>query len=115
MKKWFSRTVFLIYMVVVTPQVAAEDKYLMDGNMLYDRLSNASQAGKNHGLGYIAGIIDLAKFQKIEYLQCIPSGVRNDQMGDIVKNFIKDYPKYRHEIGVISVVMALETAFPCKQ
>lgn len=46
---------------------------------------------------------------------CVPSGVTNGQMVDIVLAYIRDNPTQRHLPGPQLILMARAAAFPCKK
>lgn len=57
--------------------------------------------------GYFAGEEQPGKI-------CIPSGVKNTQLGDVLLNYLKAHPEIRHEAAVLFVARALFEAYPCK-
>lgn len=72
-------------------------------------------------LGYLSGFTDSARltthFYKTQDQRiCLPErGASNEQLARIVTKWFRDHPNDLHESARMSVMLALQTAFPCKK
>jgi hypothetical protein len=82
----------------------------ISGNQLYDELRGNINA-KLYALGYIIGVVDRSMHQDI----CLPPGVTQGQIQDVVLNYLTAKPQMRNYSADISVVVALRQHWPCKE
>jgi Rap1a immunity proteins len=64
--------------------------------------------------GYIWGVVDV--FVDAKRMFCVPqgnSGVRTDQLLDVVLLYLRDHPETRHQPAPALVINALKEKFPC--
>jgi hypothetical protein len=108
----------------------------MDGNKLFEGCRQQYRVGLS---GYVAGVWDKAGSdavtatvylamqdrKKSEHMDkmlmdgmnaaCLPQGVTNGQMVDVICKFLRDNPAERHKLGSDLTMNALVTAFPCEK
>jgi len=65
---------------------------------------------KSHALGYITGIFQFTRGTA----HCSPDGVTFGQALDVVHNYLKIDPKYRHLDGYVIVIAVFGATWPCK-
>ena len=46
---------------------------------------------------------------------CVPSGVENGQVEDVVKLYLRDHPETRQKSAPTLVMLALKEKFPCQE
>lgn len=100
------------------PAIAGDTDSYVSGNKLYDSCISKNAHLNGYCLGYIIGNIDARNsIQSIlgPGLQCVPPGVTQGQVHDIVVKFLKDHPEARHYTGASEVGRAIREAFPCKK
>jgi hypothetical protein len=79
------------------------------GNDLHRDL-NASSAQLNmYALGYIVGVTDSI----LNIAVCIPAGVTQGQLQDVMKNYLHANPQDRDVAAYILVIAALGQHWPC--
>jgi Rap1a immunity proteins len=84
------------------------------GNDLYEKC--IMQAGDMFGQGYCAGyMVGAADAFTYDGTMCLPPGVTEGQVEDVVLTYVRAHPDTRHYAGSSIVRRGLETAFPCKQ
>ena len=111
MKKFFS---VLLVVAALTPATGqASWRGWVDGNMLYSDCKTDTFAC----LRFIQGVIDAHSFYRMAYLFtkgfCTPSNVSDQQLIDVVVEYLNKHPQGRHRSGVEQVHHALNGAFPC--
>jgi len=100
----------------------------MTGNELLALVTSSDMDKKFQGIRYIEGYRDavitskyfeeeLAKEMKrapnLHTHACIPQGVKNGQILDVVKLHLQNNPSFRHEDAAAQVHLSLITAWPC--
>jgi hypothetical protein len=65
-------------------------------------------SGFRLGFGFV-----MNRWQVEPKLMCVPDGVSNGQLRDIVIQYIRENPQTRHESAQFLIVWSLEKAFPC--
>jgi Rap1a immunity proteins len=93
--------------------------YFYDGNRLFNNCQEGDTPEATTRLiswgfctGYIMGAVDAvlgAGFHKV----CIPNGVAQKQMRDVVTSWLDDHPEKRHLSAEFLVIEALKEKFPC--
>lgn len=67
--------------------------------------------------GYLAGVITTALLDSQLGIEkapfCMPEGVSNIQVARVVVKHLQENPARLHESGLLHVLIALQTAFPC--
>jgi len=79
-------------------------------------------SGQDTGLcmGIITGTVSGFKFAELAHkkettpLICVPDNVTNNQIIDIVKNYLRDKPGERHNSATSAILYAVRDAFPCR-
>ena len=66
--------------------------------------------GAIHGFA----LAELAHANKIKSKLCLPSGVENQQLIDIVKNYLNANPSIRHQDAYLLILLAVIETYPCK-
>jgi hypothetical protein len=59
--------------------------------------------------GYVVGATD-----GVHFGACIPEGVTNDQVYEVVRKYLKDHPEELHLHAVTLIKKAFIKAWPCK-
>jgi len=106
-----------IALVAAPPAVADTPDYFSTGNGLLQSCTNESDRfAYPLCLGYISGAVQ--QLQLLQMLQpkqfaCIPTGVTNGQIVDVVVKYLRDHPENRQWSASFFVTNALVTAWPC--
>lgn len=82
----------------------------LTGNELLTRM-NGSTTDQVLALGYVMGVFDAQNHIGF----CQPGQVSAGQARDIVKNYLERSPQHRHLTADVLAIVALGTAWPCKQ
>jgi len=91
-----------------------------DGNDLY-RNCTSEQTILKRGFcnGYAAAVVDMMiALQQVGgdfygHSACIPENVKLQQVSDIVLNYLKSNPVFRHQAGAWLAAQAISQAWPC--
>ena len=90
-----------------------------DGNELHSYckgettpLCNGIVGGTVHG--YALAELFHEKKHNIKPKLCLPSGVANQQLIDIVKVYLQANPSVRHQDAYLLILLAVIEAYPCK-
>jgi hypothetical protein len=92
----------------------------VSGNELHEWLSG-DETSRSWGQIYVMGIADAhqaivnqmpPKARKPYF--CLVSGVEDQQLGDVVRQYLQKHPETRHRSAGRLVIGALVAAFPCK-
>jgi hypothetical protein len=59
-------------------------------------------------------LAEMVHEQQIKRTLCLPSGVANQQLIDIVKSYLKANPSKRHQDAYLLILLAAVEAYPCK-
>ncbi len=92
----------------------------LDGNKLYEYCA-AKEGFFQSGLcsGYIFGVVDGLSTAHIGLNApapfCVPQGVTNGQIVDVVVRYFEATPEQRHFTAASTIAVALMKAFPCKK
>jgi len=63
---------------------------------------------------YIDGVVDgAAAIETPRAWACLPPGLTNGQIVDVVKNALRDHPETRQQRPALLIVGAISKAFPC--
>ncbi|MCA3173635.1 MAG: hypothetical protein ING25_11390 [Burkholderiales bacterium] len=89
---------------------ASNESAQVTGNTLLDNIESSEHMLKMHALGYITGIFQLMRGTA----HCSPDGVTFRQARDVVHNYLKTDPKYRHLDGYVIVIAVFGATWPCK-
>jgi hypothetical protein len=79
------------------------------GNDLHKDLNDSSAQSKMYALGYIVGVTDSV----LDIAVCIPAGVTQGQLQDVMKNYLHANPQNRDVAAHILVIAALAQHWPC--
>lgn len=79
------------------------------GNDLHQDINASSPQSNMYALGYIIGVTD----SFIGTAICIPKGVSQGQLMDVVKNFLARAPQARNLPANVIVMVAVEEHWPC--
>ena len=79
------------------------------GNDLHKDIHDSSPQSNMYALGYIVGVTDAFIGTAI----CIPPGVSQGQLMDVVKNFLNRAPQARNLPANVLVMVAVEEHWPC--
>jgi len=86
--------------------------YHLDGNKLYEYLNDDDHFSRGVAWGFILGVVDDA--DKMQENGCLDN-VKNGQLIDSVRNYLRDYPEKRQFPGSILVRSVLIQKYGCKQ
>lgn len=99
-----------------TPSPSYADDYT--GNQMLRDCNQGNDWGSGACFGRIIGSIDgfrvKAMLDKTGLPFCMPDGVTNGQVVDIVVKWVRDQPAKRHYTYEVITGLALKDAFPCK-
>jgi len=94
------------------------------GNRLWDACQANDKANVNDAVkaifctSYILGAAEtfqaLHEANQVTYY-CVPSGVENGQVEDVVKLYLRDHPETRQKSAPTLVMLALKEKFPCQE
>jgi hypothetical protein len=83
------------------------------GNALLRALKDKDNFFANgYAKGYINGFVDMLESADIV---CVPDGVTNGQIYDVVQQHLEQNPAARHRRGSNLIVSAVGTVFTCKK
>ena len=109
----------LLALCAITPFYAPVTATAYTGNQLLQDCETTNVSSL-YCLGYINGFslgfaFVMNRWQVEPKLICIPEGVTNGQIKDIVVQYIRENPQTRHESAQFLIVWSLEKAFPCRR
>ena len=61
-------------------------------------------------LGYVMGV-----HERTTANTCVPSGVNNGQVAEVVRKYLQDHPEKLHLVPSDLVINAIQTAWPCEE
>lgn len=106
----------------LTPARSEASVAILSGNQLHEYCSASLEGAATEALKYMfcAGFIRGAYEQlwlddvirKSDGSTCLPESATNEQLIDIVKDWLKDNPGERHNFATTAVSTALNEAFP---
>jgi hypothetical protein len=111
--------------LTVPADAATESRQGTTGNWLLE-VCTEKKEGSVKAIGdalscvwYLRGVADTldvwVKADQENARACIPGGVTNIQMRDVVLDFLQKNPKDRHRSGAEVVTFALVEAWPCRR
>lgn len=100
------------------PVPARADGYpIHSGNWLLQRCESDNLAHQSFCLGYItaafAGMEVLLQYNNKDF--CVPEGVTQGQMEEVVVRYLRRNPKDRHLSAVVLTGLAAMEAWPCRE
>ena len=84
----------------------------LKGNALYEKCTGQVQADKMFCLGYIDGVVEIF-FGTKHGPPCPPAGISDQQVKDVVINYLKAHPEKRNYTAATTVVVAVGDAWRC--
>lgn len=98
----------------LTHQAQAQTRtYYVDGERLYEECTSERATGEVFCLSYIMAIADALDGQRhsnsVE--ACIPAQVNSTTLRDVVLNFLRERPQWRHWSAYELVMLSLITAY----
>ncbi len=108
--------------VLLPPQELGAAVTIHGNNLFTDCTATNTNVAKEQWLligtclGYVTAIVDaLSSGNSVNgFKACVPLNADMQQIVDVVKNFIRDYPEKRHLVAAGLVAEALARAFPCR-
>jgi hypothetical protein len=97
----------LVSLLLMSGSAQAE---FLSGNKLYEDLQGNVNS-RIYALGYIIGVVDRSMNEDI----CLPAGVTQGQVQDVVINYMAAKPQMRNYSADLSVVLALRQHWPCRE
>jgi hypothetical protein len=100
-------------LLALTPTVAQA----IDGNKLHEACSNEYDFCLSYVMGVheAIGWIVTADGELAWVTYCVPPGVTNNRLRDVVAKYLRDNPSKRHAAAVFLVFSALRNSFPCNR
>ena len=121
---WWLPMAMIIVSVVGPAQAPAQggSTYFQNGNKLYADCTSNNRYDQAYCLGYVVGVTDLAvnlsdaaELGARPPKVCIPLGVTQGQVKDVVIDYLRRDPEHRHHVtAVVQVEIAVVDAWPCK-
>ena len=106
----------LLWPVSVSSQQA---RFFATGNDLFRFCSAGGATSESLCNGYVAGVVDtVGVFEAIfgvTKITCVEKNVSNEQVKQIVMQYLTAHPETRHLGAAGLVFAALQPAFPCKE
>jgi Rap1a immunity proteins len=105
----------LLWPVSVSSQ---QTRFFATGNDLFRFCSDGAATSQSLCNGYVAGVVDaVGVFEAIGVtkITCVVSNASNEQVEQIVVQYLTAHPEIRHLGAAGVVVQALQKAFPCKE
>lgn len=96
----------MIAAMVAVSIMPARAAVYYDGNVLYDLCNRPTPLAC---LAYVTGVVDTMEIKNAK--QCIPAGVANEQLKDVVFIYLRDHPSVRHFLGTVLVQQAIKESF----
>jgi hypothetical protein len=113
------RVLISLFLIILSSESFGDP---ISGNQLYDELKEWKNSEKTQtpslykmgrSLGYIQGLTEMDSLEGKS--MCVPSGVTNGQIMDVILNFLEKYPENRHKSAAILSSFAIWEAFPCAE
>jgi len=103
----------LLWPVSALPQQAEPrtSAAFLRGNQLYDTCTSQEIVKRLQCREYIAGMADAFNWDKFV---CAPDQASENQVRDVVVNYLRDHAEVRHYSAASIARNALQEAFPCK-
>lgn len=80
------------------------------GNILLDNIESNEFMLKSYALGYVSSLFQFTRGTA----HCSPDGVTFGQARDLVHNYLKTSPQFRHMSGDVITIAVFSAAWPCK-
>lgn len=94
----------------------AEDE-AMTGNKLLRWMESTNSNERVFARGYVSGftegIVGSNVLLNAKQVACLPEGVTYTQLNDIIHNYLKKEPKYRHKVATFLIIASIREAYPC--
>ena len=107
-----------LLIALLSPIFSAEAEGF-DGNFLLYSCNGPKQSF-THGwcVGQIYGMAEMIRRENREgatyyWKACIPDAATNQQLFDVVRKHLNDFPQSRHQDSSLLILMAFGRAFPC--
>jgi len=106
------RRIFLAVALAVCLNSDAHAAFFYDGNQLNNVCSDEGSS-RAMCMAYVTGIVDATEYDRFvrDRTQCIRAGVSNEQLRDVVKNYLRDHPADRDRNATVIVRLAIQQAF----
>jgi len=88
---------------------------LIDGSKAWEQYDNGFKDVNDLNFGYYMGIMQGVRTSLDGILFCTPKNTDNNQLGAIVRKYIKNNPEKWNESYWNLIVTPLKNAFPCKK
>lgn len=113
--RWLIITALVAAVVAAVPDRWARAGF-SDGNELYE-LCNDNDSNRNWGIcyGYITGVADTLYSGAVVtgWRACVPKPISRQQVVDVVKRHLANYPSDRPLAAESVIAFALAEAWPC--
>jgi hypothetical protein len=86
--------------------------YFQTGNSLRDECLPSLGKPSPRCIAYVVGAVD-GMWWGEPNLICLPQGVTQDQLAEVVAKYLEDHPERLHLGAPVLIADALQPAFPC--
>jgi Rap1a immunity proteins len=101
-------------LLVAVPAIALDNLTGNDLNMLYDKsVGKALSYTRGFFDGYTAGVENTNTVLEVKV--CIPQGVTNKNIYDVVRKYLVEHPEELHQPAPTLIMKAIQNAWPCKE
>jgi hypothetical protein len=108
----------LMLLAATAPANAQDDNFkaFVGGNELHQLCKNDILSDIKACDAYVMGFVDTLLKMMADDGSCyfkLRDGVTVTQICDIARKYLRDHPGERHNVGVSSLMNAMQAAFPC--
>jgi hypothetical protein len=101
-------------LLAAIPAIALDSLTGNDLNMLYDKAAGkALSYTRGFFDGYTSGVTNTNIV--LEGKACIPQGVTNKNVYDVVRKYLVEHPEELHQPAPTLIIKAIQNAWPCKE
>jgi hypothetical protein len=110
---------YAVLLVALLSSIFAAEAEGLDGNfLLYSCNSPQQSFTRGWCVGQIYGMAEMIRRENREratyyWKACIPDAATSQQLFDVVKKHLNDFPQSRHHDSSLLILMAFGRAFPC--
>ncbi len=91
------------------------ENFIVDGSKAWEQYDNGEKNLNDTAFGYYLGTINGIRTSVNGILFCLPKDATNNQLGAIVRKYIKNNPEKWNEGDWSLVFTPLKEAFPCEK
>jgi len=91
------------------------ENFIIDGSKAWEQYDNGRKDINDIAFGYYLGTINGIRTSVDGVLFCLPKNTTNNQLGAIVRKYIKNNPEKWNDGAWSLIFTPLRKAFPCKK